>query len=253
MTIAFNAEFAFVFILVFARIGSMVATMPAFGEVMVTARVRLALALLISLVMVPIVGDSYSGIPCNLGRMTMAVLGEIAIGLLIGASARLLTSALQVAGTAIAYQIGLAFAQNVDPTQGIQSAIVGSFLSVLAMTMIFATDMHHLLIAAMRDSYELFKPGEAIPFGDFAQMALKIVAGAFKVGIQMAAPFIVFGMIFNLGQGVLSRLMPQVQIFFIAIPANIFLGFALFMLMLSSMMMWYLDHFSSGVGAFLQQ
>lgn len=252
MNITLDPQFAFVFMLVFARIGSMVATMPAFGEVSVSARVRLAMAVAISLVMVPVVRESYGTIPGNLGRMTMALFGEIAVGLLIGASARLLTSALQTAGTAIAFQSGLAFAQNVDPTQGIQSAIIGSFMSMVAMTLIFTTDMHHLLLAAMRDSYELFKPGAIIPFGDFAEMAIAIVAGAFKVGVQMAAPFLVFGMIFNLGQGVLSRLMPQVQIFFIAMPANILLGFALFMLLLSTMMMWYLDHFSTGISQFLR-
>lgn len=252
MNIALDPQFAFVFMLVFARLGSMVATMPALGEVAVSARVRLGLALAISLVMVPVVGDSYGNIPGNLGKMTMAIFGETLIGLMIGASSRLLTSAIQTAGTVIAFQSGLAFAQNVDPTQGIQSAIIGSFMSMVAMTLVFATDMHHLLLAAMRDSYDLFKPGQLIPFGDFAEMAIAIVAGAFKVGVQMSAPFLVFGMIFNLGQGVLSRLMPQVQIFFVAMPANIFLGFILFMLLMSTMMMWYLDHFSTGVGQFLR-
>lgn len=252
MTLSLAPETAFVFMLVFARLGSMIAAMPALGEAAISPQIRLAVALLVTLVMLPVVRDSYGTIPGTLAGLTFAALGEIAVGLAIGISARLITSALQVAGTVIAFQTGLAFAQNVDPTQGVQSALVGTFLSMLAATMVFTADLHHLLFAAMRDSYDMFRPGQPLPVGDFAQMAIMIVAGAFKVALQLAAPFLVFGMIFNLGQGVLSRLMPQVQIFFVAMPANIFLGFALFMLLLSAMMMWYLDHFAEGVKGFIR-
>jgi flagellar biosynthetic protein FliR len=117
--------------------------------------------------------------------------------------------------------------------------------------MVFTADLHHLLFAAMRDSYLMFRPGQMLPVGDFAQMMVGIVGGAFKVGLQLAAPFVVFGLIFNLGQGVLSRLMPQVQIFFVSMPANIYLGFVLLMLLLTPIMMWYLDYFSMGIKEFI--
>ena len=252
MTIGLSPETAFVFMLVFARLGSMISAMPALGEAVISAQVRLATALLVTLVMLPVVADNYGAIPSSLSGLASAVLGEIAVGLVIGVSARMLTAALQVAGTVIAFQTGLAFAQNVDPTQGVQSALVASFLSMLAATMVFTADLHHLLFAAMRDSYLMFRPGQMLPVGDFAQMMVGIVGGAFKVGLQLAAPFVVFGLIFNLGQGVLSRLMPQVQIFFVSMPANIYLGFVLLMLLLTPIMMWYLDHFSMGIKEFIR-
>jgi len=252
MTIGLSPETAFVFMLVFARLGSMISAMPALGEAVISAQVRLATALLVTLVMLPVVAENYGAIPSSLSGLAFAVMGEIAVGLVIGVSARMLTAALQVAGTVIAFQTGLAFAQNVDPTQGVQSALVASFLSMLAATMVFTTDLHHLLFAAMRDSYLMFKPGQMLPVGDFAQMVAGIVGGAFKVGLQLAAPFVVFGLIFNLGQGVLSRLMPQVQIFFVSMPANIYLGFVLLMLLLTPIMMWYLDHFSMGIKEFIR-
>lgn len=252
MTLTFAPQTAFVFMLIFARLGSMVMTMPALGEFAVPSRIRLGMALAICFVMMPVVGENYTALPTSLAGMAFALFGEIAIGLLIGLSARLLTSALQVAGTVVAFQAGLAYAQNFDPTQGTQTAIVGTFLSLLAVTLIFTLDLHHLVLAAMRDSYALFAPGTALAFGDFARMAVMTVAGSFRVGVQIAAPFIVFGLIFNLGQGVLSRLMPQVQIFFVAMPAGILLGFVLLMLLTSSMMMWYLDYFSTGIGHFIR-
>ena len=252
MTITFSVQTAFVFVLIFARMGSMIMAMPALGDGHVPARIRLVFALGLTLVMLPLVRDAYGAIPVTLGAVMLAMVSEIVIGVFLGLSARMLTAAIQIAGTAIAFQSGLAFAQNVDPTQGTQGAIVGTFLALLATTLIFALDLHFLLLAAVRDSYDLFAPGKILPFGDFGQMAVHIVSGTFRVGVQLAAPFLVFGLVFYMGLGVLSRLMPQLQVFFLAMPANIMFGFLLLMLLLSSMMLWYLDYFEQSMVRFLK-
>lgn len=251
INIEFLPQTAFVFMLVFSRLGSMVMLMPAIGEVAVPAQVRLLLALVLSAVMMPLVADTYSAIPPTIPGLAIAVIYEILIGIFVGMSAKLIMSALHVAGNIIALQTGLAFAQNVDPTQGTQSALVATFLSMLAVTLIFATDLHHLLIAAMRDSYVLFKPGEILPVGDFLQMAVKVTSGAFTLGVQLSAPFVVFGLVFYIGIGLLSKLMPQIQIFFIAMPANIGLGFALLFLILGAMMTWFLQGFEQTMSMFV--
>ena len=252
MTITFSVQTGFIFFLIFARMGSMVMAMPALGDGHVPARVRLIFALVLTLVMLPLVRGEYGAIPVTLGAVMVAMLSEIVIGVFLGLSARMLTAAIQIAGTAIAFQSGLAFAQNVDPTQGSQGAIVGTFMALLATTLIFSLDLHFLLLAAVRDSYDLFRPGEVLPFGDFGQMAVHIISGTFRVGIQLAAPFLVFGLVFYMGLGVLSRLMPQLQVFFLAMPANIMFGFLLLALLLSSMMLWSLDYFEQSMMRFLR-
>ena len=252
MTITFSVQTGFIFFLIFARMGSMVMAMPALGDGHVPARVRLIFALVLTLVMLPLVRGEYGAIPVTLGAVMVAMLSEIVIGVFLGLSARMLTAAIQIAGTAIAFQSGLALAQNVDPTQGSQGAIVGTFMALLATTLIFSLDLHFLLLAAVRDSYDLFRPGEVLPFGDFGQMAVHIISGTFRVGIQLAAPFLVFGLVFYMGLGVLSRLMPQLQVFFLAMPANIMFGFLLLALLLSSMMLWYLDYFEQSMMRFLR-
>ncbi|MCE9650671.1 MAG: flagellar type III secretion system protein FliR [Parvibaculum sp.] len=251
ISIEFLPQTGFVFMLVFSRLGAMIMLMPAIGEIAVPTRIRLILALILSAIMMPLVSDTYSAIPLTVPGLALAVVYEILIGIFIGMSAQIVMSSLHVAGNIIALQTGLAFAQNVDPTQGTQSAIVASFLSMLAVTLIFATDLHHLLIAAMRDSYVLFKPGEILPVGDFLQMAVKAVSGAFVLGVQLSAPFVVFGLVFYIGLGLLSKLMPQIQIFFIAMPANIGLGFALLFLILGAMMTWFLQGFEQSLSVFV--
>jgi|TARA_R110000824_G_scaffold390760_20_gene588067 flagellar biosynthetic protein FliR len=252
----FNIEFlpqtAFVFMLVFSRLGSMVMLMPAIGEVAVPMRVRVIMALMLSAIMMPLVADSYSAIPLTVPGLAMTVIYEILIGIFVGMAARLAMSALHVAGSIIAMQTGLAFAQNVDPTQGTHSALLANFLSMLAVTLIFVTGLHHLLIAAMRDSYALFHPGDVFPVGDFLELAVKMVSGAFVLGVQLASPFIVFGLVFYIGIGLLSKLMPQIQIFFIAMPANIGLGLSLLLLILGAMMTWFLQGFEQSLSMFVR-
>jgi Flagellar biosynthesis pathway, component FliR len=154
--------------------------------------------------------------------------------------------ATQVAGAVVAFQAGLSVAQAADPTQGgIQGAVFGSFLSFLGIALIFATDLHHMALAALYDSYVVFDPTGDLMLTDASELALRTVASAFTIGVQMSAPFIVFGLVFNLGAGILSRLMPQLQVFFILMPANILAGLVLLALLLVMMMGWYLTAFEN--------
>ncbi|MEM1048901.1 MAG: flagellar biosynthetic protein FliR [Pseudomonadota bacterium] len=252
MTVSVLPEIVVLFLLSFARLGTMVMLMPALGEQNVSTRIRLSLALVLSFVLYPLfVGLYPSGILDNPMRVVMFFFGEFVIGSVIGLSARLIVSALQIAGTTISYQASMALAQSFDPTIGTQGALIGNFLAVVGVVVVFAMEIHHVAIMALHDSYLLFPPGVWLPVGDVTQMAISTIAGAFKLGISLAAPFIVFGIVFNLGMGLLNRLMPQVQIFFIAMPANVGIALLLLMATIGTMMMWYADHLRATLGQFL--
>src|SRR6266403_3163427 len=153
----------------------------------------------------------------RIGAMVILLIHEIVIGVVLGATARVTLSALQVAGSVIAQQLGLGFVTAVDPTQGQQGLLIGNFLTLLGMTLLFATDSHHLVIAALNESYRIFSPGELMSSGDVASLATRAFAAAFKIGMQLSAPFLVFGLVFNIGLGVLARLMPQMQVYFVGV------------------------------------
>lgn len=241
-------ETAFIMFLVFARVGTMLMLVPALGDQRIPSRVRLGFALVFSLILYPLVAETLPQPGSNLVAIGAALAHEIAVGLILGGTARLITMAAQTAGATIAFQTGLSVAQTADPTQGgVQGAMIGNFLAVLAAVLVFATNLHHLVLAAIFDSYSVFPPDAPLMLGDAAEMALEVVARSFVIGIQMSAPFIVFGLVFYLGLGVLGRLMPQIQVFFIAMPANIAIGFVLIALLLTMMMGWYLVHFESEI------
>lgn len=241
----------FAFMLVFSRIGGMVMLMPGFGEMAVPPWVRLALAVAISAVIFPLVNVPLPAMPDAMPALAFVIGTEAITGLFIGGMARLLLSALHVGGTIIAFQTGLAAAQGFDPSQQSQSAIIATFMTLIGVNLIFATNMHHLLIQAMLDSYGVFKPGNLPPVAQFSELAIATTARSFAIGLQIASPFLVFGLVFNVGLGLVARLMPQLQVFFIAAPAQILLGFTIFAAVLSSTMMWFLEYFEAGLSPFL--
>jgi flagellar biosynthesis protein FliR len=239
-------EVAYLYLLLFARVGTILMLVPALGEQIIPARLRLGFALAFSLVLYPILSPELPRLPPDMLGVVVLLVHELIVGLILGGIARIVVMGAQVAGSVIAFQTGLSVAQAADPSNGgIQGAIIGSFLSFLGITLIFATDLHHLALAAIHDSYMIFSPTTTLMFEDAAQMAVETVAGAFVIGVQMSAPFIVFGLVFYLGVGILGRLMPQLQVFFIAMPATISVGFILLALLLAMMMGWYLMHFES--------
>ncbi len=237
---------AFTYLILFARIGAMLMLMPALGEDTIPARIRLAFAVLFTTILYPLLTDVIPAMPDDIPGMVGILLHELAVGLIIGGIIRVTTMATQIAGAVVAFQIGLSGAMSADPTQqGMQSAVFTSFLSYLGITLIFATDLHHVALAAIYDSYSVFSPTMPVMSDDAMQLMLRTVAGAFSVGVQMSAPFIVFGLVFNLGAGILSRLMPALQVYFILMPANILGGLILFALLLMMMMGWYLTSFEN--------
>lgn len=237
---------AMAFMLVFARIGTMVMLLPGLGEMSVPVRVRLTVALVLAAIFLPLHRQAYAIDLRSFGPVLQLLFQELLIGAVLGLTARLTISALGVAGAVVAQQLGLGFVTAVDPSQGQQNVIFGNFLTMLGITLVFATDLHYLVIAALNDSYRLFAPGELIQFGDIASLMTRTVATAFSVGVQLSAPFLVFGLLFNLGLGILSRLMPQMQVFFVGLPLSILLGFLILLAVVGAMMGTFLE-FLGGV------
>src|SRR6202045_351957 len=232
------------FMLVFARVGAMVMLLPGLGESNIPVRIKLAIALLLTLIILPLHRAAYHvDIQASMMPLLVLMIHEIVIGVVLGATARVTLAALQVAGSVIAQQMGLGFVTAVDPTQGQQGLLIGNFLTILGVTLLFATDSHHLVIAALNDSYAIFSPGEMMSSGDVAALATRAFAAAFRIGLQLSAPFLVFGLVFNIGIGVLARLMPQMQVYFVGVPLSILAGFLIFALVIAAMMGTFLDYF----------
>lgn len=247
MDIALSGS-VFAFVLVFARVGSVVMLLPGFANPGPPARIRLAFALLMTWALLPVLSPRAAPQPEGFFAAALLVGGEVAIGLALGTLIRFLMMALSVAGQMIAMQTGLAMAMNYDPAQNQQGAIFGTFLSVVAVALIFASGLHHGFLQGIAGSYQVLPPGLYYPPGDFAVLALELVGRGFAVAMQMAAPLVVFGLVFYAGIGVLSKLMPQANIFFVAMPLNVLIGLVVFCLTFGAALLVWLDTAERFVG-----
>jgi flagellar biosynthesis protein FliR len=234
--------------LAFSRIGTLVMLMPGIGEAAVPARARLGFALLLSIMLAPQVAPA----PDDVWGASGQVISELAVGFVLGGVARILMTGLATAGQIFGLETGLSFAQTADPlsgtTGGQAGQIISVFLGLLGTVLVFATNLHHVFIRGIVESYVAFAPGKGFSVGDASDFALEAFSDAFRIGLQIAAPVVVAGFVFRIGLGVLARLAPSIQVFFVAMPLNILGGFIVLTLGLSSGMLVWLDrlqHYAS--------
>jgi flagellar biosynthesis protein FliR len=229
--------------LIFARVGTAMMLLPGIGEFYVMQRFRLLLAVLISALLTPVLGPSLPPLPASAVRLVVEVGSEAMIGLFLGSVARVLLGALDIAGTIISLQLGLSAAQIFNPTAAATGTLISSLYGVMGVLLIFLTDLHHLLLRAVVDSYAVFTPGVMPPFEDVSDMIARAVAGAFTIGMEMAAPFIVLGVLFFIVIGLIGRLVPQLHVLFVTQPAQIIGGLIVMVFVLAASMQWFLDAF----------
>jgi flagellar biosynthetic protein FliR len=227
--------------------------LPGFGEAYVPPRVRLIFALSFSFALMPMLADRIPVLPADLDRFVIALATEIGIGLFFGSLCRIVMMSVLSAGSIIALQTGIANALSVDPTTAQQAAVTGNFLIIVTLVLIFATGLDHTTLQALVGTYAVMPPGRLPPIGDFANFDSRAVADSFTLAVQMSAPFLVYGLVFTGAMGLLARLMPTLQVFFVAMPAQLLIGLGLLAVTLSSMMIWFLDSYERQIAPFLSQ
>ena len=225
-----TSDDVFAIVLIFVRVGAALMLMPGFSEPYIFSRSRLLFALVVSFLLAGPLAPYLPPMPSDVADLTLLIFGEALFGLFIGGATRIMFAALHVAGSTIAVQSGLATASVFDPNQSTQGTLPGNFLTTVAMVLLFVTDSHHMLLRGIIQSYAHLQTNEALPIGDMASFITRIVQKGFDIGVQMAAPLLLVGLLTNLAMGVLNRLMPTFQVFFIALPLQLLLSFATLML-----------------------
>ena len=205
----------------FCRIGTAVLLMPGFGDARIPSRVRLIFAVILSLTMLPVVPALA---PIEQTSVLVGLIAfEVTIGVFIATGAKLLLAVIHILGAIIGQAAGLsnAFAPN-DGNFASASTISG-LLYMGALTFMFATNTHHLIISGIGLSYQAIPVG-TLPVIDMAQQVARLSADAFYISVYIGAPFLIFTVLFNLALGLANRVMPAMQVFLVASPALIMFG-----------------------------
>ncbi len=240
------------FLFVFIRIGAFFAFAPGFSTSYIPIRSRLSIALALCVVITPIVHDKIPPMPPQVFELLKEVFFEITIGSFYAFFMRIMMGAIDLAGEKISMALSFSNAQAFDATTENQSMLVTSLLSYTVILIMFVTNTHYLMIEGIVQSYDLFKPGLALPTDDFVSFLSESANDSFIIGFRISAPFIVYSIILYGCMGLISRLMPQFQIFFLMLPLQVYLGLSLFMITFPVIMTWFFKYYEDGLLSFIK-
>jgi flagellar biosynthetic protein FliR len=236
------------FLILFCRVGAVIMLLPAFSEDAVPPQIRLVMALgftfgMYGMLEPRVTPALHSGI-----SRPLLVIGEVMVGLAFGMVVRILFSAAAIAGAIAAQQVGLSSALVVDPSMGGQAPLLSRLIGLAAVVVCMGAGVHHLWIASIFGSYATFPVGGMPNAADFAHLAVSVTGQALALGVSLAAPLILYGMLFNLGLGLAARVAPSIQVFFIAQPLNLLLGLSVLAMSIGAM----LTAFAAAMTTFMQ-
>lgn len=247
----FLASGVLAFILVFVRFGTAFMILPGFGDSFVSMRIRLLMVLGFSFALFPVLMQFMPAEMPGVTAIFFLVLSEFVIGMFFGTIARIFMAALDTAGMVISIQSGLGNAQLFNPSLSSQGSLIGAFITVTGVLLLFVTNLHHMLIMGIFESYKIFPVGAFPESGSMAELIARAVSSSFMIGIQLSAPFILIGILLYAGMGVLSRLMPQIQVFMLALPLQILLALMTLAMMLVALYAYWISRFEENMMYFL--
>jgi flagellar biosynthetic protein FliR len=238
------------FMLALARISGVVMLLPGVGEAVVPQMLRAGFALCLTALLLPILpipDFTLQGAQPGPVMLLVLIAHELAIGIWLGIMARLFMLALPMAGQVISFQMGLSSIITPDQELGSQSTLLSSVFGMFATTMILVTGLYALPLQALAASYHVLPVGIGLPAGGFLEIAERLTAQSFALSIQLAMPFLLAGMLWQAGLAIISKLVPQLQIFLVAMPGQTLGGIALLALLGTAITAAWLHATASGL------
>ena len=211
-------------LLIFLRVAGIVFSAPILDSRSIPVIFKAGLAIAVSVLLFPVVGSGVSVEGLGLMAFVLGIVSEIAIGLTIGLSVKLLFAGIQLAGQIAGYQMGFAVANVVDPATSVQIPVLSQFYNLTAMLIFLAINAHHMFFAALVDSYTILPPLSMQIHPELVKMIMQLATNMFAVAIQVGAPLIAVMLMVSVGLGLVSRTVPQIHIFIVAMPLKIIIG-----------------------------
>ncbi len=250
---AFNIPIAnfFIFLLIFLRVGAILFTAPLFDARSIPTTFKIGLAISISILLYPVINISSPPINLSLVAFVIGVVAELAVGIIIGFSVKMLFTGIQLAGQVAGYQMGFAIANVVDPATSMQIPLLAQFNNIIAMLVFLAVDAHHIFFKALVHSFSIIPPFGQNFHKEIVEVIMHLAANMFVVAIELGAPIIAVMLFTSVALGLIARTVPQIHILIVAMPVKIFIGLV-FMALILPFMVTYLKSafFSMGETVF---
>jgi len=215
------------FVIIFARISGMMVSAPILGDRNIPPQVKIALTFILALVFYPVLTAPKIPLNPDLFYIVRMMALEVGVGVLIGFSARIVLAGVSMAGEIVGFQMGLGFANIVDPVSQQNTSLIGQIQVTFALLLLVVMDGHHLFINAVAGSYTLIPPGGLELTRPLFDNLVRLGGGIFVLSLQIGAPLIVALMAANLAIGLMARSVPQLNVIVVGFPFTIGMGLIL--------------------------
>ena len=203
----------------------MLMTIPFFNSRNIPLLFKVGLAVCMSVLMIPLLEGTQLIMTQSILALMLSLIGEIAIGVIIGLAVQMIFTAVQMAGQLVGFQMSFAIANVVDPAGGNQVPLLSQFTNVLAMLLFLATNAHHLLLRTLTESFELIPPLGFHYRQAMVEQIMVLAGNMFVVAIKLGAPIIIVLLLTSVAMGLMARTVPQMHVFIVAMPLKIAVGF----------------------------
>jgi len=213
------------FFLAFLRIVAMILVVPVFGSRAVPTQIKIFLSLFLTITMIPGIKNQTLAADIGVTSLFLFSMREVFVGLFLGFTTKFIFEGFQFAGRLIGNQMGLGVAELIDPESGAQASPIGNFFSLIAIVLFLLLDGHHFIISAMQDSFRTLPMNtDSFLTGSATQKMLTMFSDIFVIAIKLAAPAMVAFAILEISMGIIARISPQMNIFFVGLPVRLGVG-----------------------------
>jgi flagellar biosynthetic protein FliR len=213
-----------IFFLIFFRVAAILMSMPIINGNSIPFLFKFGLALGASIVLFPLLDLKVFPVLTNLGSFVVGAVGEILLGVIIGMAVNLIFVGLQIAGQLSGYQMGMALAEVIDPADGEQIPLLAQFFQIFAFLIFLTVNAHHWFLRALADSFHLVPPLGFKLSGSLIEQLMRVAGNMFVIAIKVGAPVIAALLLTTIALGLIARTVPQMNVFFVAMPLKIMIG-----------------------------
>jgi len=238
------------FFLILIRVSVILFMFPIFSSRVIPVLAKAGLALIISIILLPVIDNELFQFPNTLLGMLQMVTGELIIGMILGLLVQILFEAIRMMGQVVGFQTGFAITNILDPQSGMQVSILSNMAYLVAVVIFLNFNGHHILLNAIRDSFEIINVGSLSLDRRIFHEIMHAAGDMFVIAVKIGAPAIAALLLVKVAFGLITKLIPQMNIMIVAFPVQIVMGLIFFGISLNVLLA-FMETYLGNLGSLL--
>ncbi|MEE8299685.1 MAG: flagellar biosynthetic protein FliR [Desulfatiglandales bacterium] len=238
------------FFLIFIRVSVILFMFPFFNARIIPVLCKIGLILIITVVLFPVIDNKMVVSPDTLWGMVQLIIAEVLIGMILGLLVRMFFEGIKIMGQLVGFQTGFAIVNILDPQSGSQVSILGNLAYLVAITLFLILNGHHILLSAMRESFAIINPGSLGLNQRIFQEIMQVSGDMFVIALKIGAPAIAALLFVSVAFGLITKLIPQMNVMIVLFPIKITIGLFFFGISLHGLAR-FMERYIEGLGALL--